>query len=422
MRFPTQSEIKPFCWSALRAIPSSLSKFERRLDSLSASQEVPRDVHRNWRGTPSFSPQLEMRTYSPAVTWEESQVPLTTWKRSDFPEATWVVPWGPQHNSRGTQSFLPQLKKHHKIPPSMWDEAWFPCFNLRGILTFPLHIKRRPVSPIETQEETCGSGHKSKWHQVPTQLEIRPDSPARTQMESQVSPHNSKGGLLPCCTSRKKPSSPPELDRRSDTTFTAREESRIPYLNTRRALTPLMKLDRSPKIPVATGEVPWVSFLNLRWCPIPLKWLERNPEVPLTTLKETWLPGETCEVPWGLRCNSRGTQSCPAQLEKHHEILPSMRNGAPLHCSDLRAIPCYPLQLERRRLSWGNMRGSQRFLSQLERNPKLPTTTLEKTQDSPLDAIWGPFLLHYLKSNPKLLLKTQKEAWLPLCNSRGSWR
>ena len=40
-RFPTQCDMRSFCCSASRAIPSSLSKFSRRLDSLYSSQEVP---------------------------------------------------------------------------------------------------------------------------------------------------------------------------------------------------------------------------------------------------------------------------------------------------------------------------------------------------------------------------------------------
>ena len=49
-----------FCCSASRAILSSLSKLKRRLDSLYATQEVPRDTLCNSRGTPTtlipFSP------------------------------------------------------------------------------------------------------------------------------------------------------------------------------------------------------------------------------------------------------------------------------------------------------------------------------------------------------------------------------
>ena len=104
-----------FCCSASRAILSSLSKLKRRLDSLYATQEVPRDTLCSSRGTPSFPPQRE---------------------------------------------------KSPVFPTSSPDEGWFPCFNSRGIPTFPSHFKRRPVSPIATWVELRGSCHKLKGHWV----------------------------------------------------------------------------------------------------------------------------------------------------------------------------------------------------------------------------------------------------------------
>ena len=135
-----------FPYSLSRAITSSLSKLKRKLDCLYATQEIPQDTHRNFRGTTSFPPKLE---------------------------------------------------KNPVFPTSYRDEGQFPCSVLRGIPSFPLRLKRRPFSPTETREGPCGSCHKSKGHRVLPQLEIPPGSPALTRVEPRVCPHNTKGGLTP---------------------------------------------------------------------------------------------------------------------------------------------------------------------------------------------------------------------------------
>ena len=50
-----------------------MHQHKTRPDYLVATQEEPQDPCHNWKGTPSFAPQLEMRPYSPAATQEESQ-------------------------------------------------------------------------------------------------------------------------------------------------------------------------------------------------------------------------------------------------------------------------------------------------------------------------------------------------------------
>ena len=89
---------------------------------------------------------------------------------------------------------------------------------------------------------------------------------------------------------------------------------------------------------------------------------------------------------------------------------------------DFRRIPRCPSHSKVGWLTLPNMRGSLSSSSQLERNQEVSATPREKPQDSPLNATWKPIALQPLESNPALPLKTWKEAWLPLCISRGSPR
>ena len=186
-------------------------------------------------------------------------------------------------------------------------KVWLPCFDSRGILTFPLHLKRRPISPIVTREVPRDSCWKMKEYRVLPQLEIRPDSLALTWMEHEY-PLTRREVWLPCCTSRKGPRSPPQLDMRHDTPFKTRQESGVPCLKMRRSLAPLLKLFRKPKIPVAPGEEAefpastqdevlfpcgdsrgiLTCLSNLKAGMTFLRQDEMFPEVPKATGKESW--------------------------------------------------------------------------------------------------------------------------------------
>ena len=144
----------------------------------------------------------------------------------------------------------------------------------------------------------------------------------------------------------------------------------------------LLKLERNPEISVTTRVETWVSCPNSWWSPIPMQWFKRNPKVPLATWKKALLP-------WG---NTRGSQRCPSnferdpsflpQLEKHHDIPPSMRDEAWFPWSDSRATPHSAPQLKRRfdfpeatrEVPWGcrhNSSGTASFLQQLDKNHKI---------------------------------------------------
>ena len=156
-----------FFYSASRTIPSSLSKLKRRLNSLHATQGGP-------------------------------EIPVTTQDESPVsrPNST-RAPCVPPHLEMRAHSQL-QLKRNPN---------------------FPLHHKRRPVTPIESQVEPCGSCCKEKGCRVPPLLQISPDSPALAPMEHRVSPHKRMGGLSPLLISRKSPNSPHELDWSPDPPF-----------------------------------------------------------------------------------------------------------------------------------------------------------------------------------------------------------
>ena len=126
-----------FCCGISREIPPSLLSLKRVLDTLDATQEVPRHTRLHSRGTPSIPPQL---------------------------------------------------KKSPVFPSSSRDEGPFPCFVGRGIPAFPSHLKRR-WSELETREELQGSCHNSKTLMSQSTPD-RPDSTAPTRLLPRVSTKN----------------------------------------------------------------------------------------------------------------------------------------------------------------------------------------------------------------------------------------
>ena len=87
------------------------------------------------------------------------------------------------------------------------------------------------------------------------------------------------------------------------------------------------------------------------------------PSTPLQLERRPDSPEATREVPSGPRCNSRGTPSFPPQLKKDHSIPHSMQDDSRFPCSNSRAIERSPLTRKEAWLPWGNTRGSLRSLS-----------------------------------------------------------
>ena len=114
--FPLNVRLGTSPCSSLRAILSSFSKLERKLECLQATQEVPQDTRRNSRRKLRFPPQLkkshmfpihlEMRADSPASTREESRL---------YP-----------HASRGGLSHLLKLERNPSVPATIRKDAEFP--------------------------------------------------------------------------------------------------------------------------------------------------------------------------------------------------------------------------------------------------------------------------------------------------------
>ena len=184
-------------------------------------------------------------------------------------------------------SFSPQLEKSSIFSTSSRDEAQIPCFVSRGILTFPSHLKRRPVSFIETSEEPRGSCCNLKGHRVPPQLEIRPDSPAPARVETRVSPQNMKVSLTPL--------------------LQPLEKGPVSLLNSTDGLTLLLQLEMKAKL------------YSLRY----ILQLKRNPEFPVSTQNEALLPCST----------TRSILSSPLKFERKLEPLLQLERKVEFHAT-----------------------------------------------------------------------------------------
>ena len=135
-----------------------------------------------------FPPHCERRPYSPAVPREKSCTPpcyskgdLNSLRQQErFPEA--------RGNSRGTQSFMPQLEKHHQIPPQCEMRSDSPAatrehFSVaartsKGALTSLKQQERFPEVSVAGREEAQASRCNSrKPGDSPPQRDMRPRSP-----------------------------------------------------------------------------------------------------------------------------------------------------------------------------------------------------------------------------------------------------
>ena len=112
----------------------------------------------NSRKIRTFSPQGLFRC---SVTREIPPFFLSLESVLDTLAATQEVPRHTRLYSRGISSVLPQLKKSPVSPSSSRDEGPFPCFIRKGIPALPSHLKRRH-SYLESREELPGTCHHSK--------------------------------------------------------------------------------------------------------------------------------------------------------------------------------------------------------------------------------------------------------------------
>ena len=118
---------------------------------MSRSLRSPSQLERNTKfpeKTQEIHPSMPDEALSRCSVWREIPPSLLSLKRvHDTLYATQEVPQHTCLYSRGTASFLPQLKKSPVFPSSSRDEGPFPCFFCKGIPTFPSYLKRRLFSP-----------------------------------------------------------------------------------------------------------------------------------------------------------------------------------------------------------------------------------------------------------------------------------
>ena len=117
---PSTRDKALFCCCVSREIPPSVLSLESFLDSLEATQEVPRHSHLHSRGTPRI---------------------------------------------------LTQHKKSPGFPSSSQEEGLFRCFVGKEIPAFSSQLKRRR-SQLDTREELQGSYHDFKSPRCPSALHI----------------------------------------------------------------------------------------------------------------------------------------------------------------------------------------------------------------------------------------------------------
>ena len=137
---------------------------------------------------------LERKTQVPASARDRVLGPSTNWRgilrdpsqltwRLDFPEATRGDPCGPRRNSRGTPSFLLQLRKNQEILPSTRDEALFCCGVSREIPPSLFSLDRVLGTLDATQEVPLNTHlHWRGIPNVPPQLKKSPVFPSSSRV------------------------------------------------------------------------------------------------------------------------------------------------------------------------------------------------------------------------------------------------
>ena len=241
--------------------------------------------------------------------------------------------WGSCYNSKRAPCFPPQLEmRAHSL------------IQLRRNPNFPWRHKRRLVSPTETRVEPRGSCCKEKGYRVPPQLERNPDSPAPAQMEHRVSPHSMMRGLAPLLILFKKPKLP-------DWT---RQETWHPFYNSRGKQKSMPQQEAWPPSWNLIGSSRFLSLLERNteftdWALYTALFACSDSRGISTCLSHLQNRHDFSEAtrsgPWGSASHSRWTRFLP-QVEKNHEILPSVQDEAFFCCSISREIPPSFLKLK----------------------------------------------------------------------------
>ena len=214
----------------------------------------------------------------------------------------------PSRPSKGSLTPLRQLKKFPNIPVSTREEYRRSSHNSKRAPVFPPHLEMRVYFPALLGKESQRSHHTSGGGGFNLTLERNSRGSATIPKDPSV-PIRSRYNCLPCtdltvttrfaskhdgtCESpvatRESHKSLCKLDRKPDSTVTAREKCGLACFHMRRGLTPLLKLHGNPEIHVGTGEETRSYDLSFRSGHRTQHLLERNPERTLTPRKPTGL-------------------------------------------------------------------------------------------------------------------------------------
>ena len=234
-----------------------------------------------------------------------------------------------------------------RVPPTSRG-APFPLHSSRGGILFLCGRERIPSDPVASQVEalttgkargTPGSCHIPRVPQMSQSIPGKPVFPALPRLSSRGSTHNTvargtalweslMGKLRGKASWKASWESHRSLDPREgkrDTAATAREERARACPHSRRGLTPLGRHQKYPKIHVSTGEESSGSGTDSTQGLRPQHRRERNPERPQSNLHGDWPflrpPERITEVPVVSREHL-------AKLEKIQDILPSRLDEA----------------------------------------------------------------------------------------------
>ena len=121
--------------------------------------------------------------------------------------ATQEVPRHARLHSRGTLRVPTKLKKSLVFPFSSPDDGPFPCFAWKGIPAFPSHFKKR-WSQLESREELQESCHNSKRLSCPNPLQIYLIPSELTRLSPRVLTQNTMAGMKALWHLKRKPQIP----------------------------------------------------------------------------------------------------------------------------------------------------------------------------------------------------------------------
>ena len=169
---PSTPDEAPFPCSASRAIPSSLSKLEGRLDSLYAIQEVPQDTCHNSKGVPFLATTWDVtRVHQLILRWQ--LIPLLRLKGNpDFllvPQGEACFTYG---NSRGTPRFLPKFERTQSST-STRDKNWYACTDWNGTPSNLSKHEMRSDSPTAPLEKVQVSYFDPQQHPTYVPSEVK---------------------------------------------------------------------------------------------------------------------------------------------------------------------------------------------------------------------------------------------------------